>query len=246
MPMEMDTILTREHRQSMDREVLRRSHPHLTPHHKKSGNEFSAYGIFRLSYENLQRKRIMVMHNQTINGKLKHWNADKGFGFIAAGGEVGDVFIHISTLKQMSRAPMVGDIIYFQFKIQADGKKRAVTARIEGVEAKTAAVKPPRNNNHNSTASGRNKSLVYLLLILVVIAGVGRTYFNQPAPSAPRHKPQTIQPKSNFRCEGKKHCSQMRSYAEALFYTQNCPNTKMDGDLDGDPCERQSFPDRRR
>jgi cold shock CspA family protein len=34
-------------------------------------------------------------------------------------------------------------------------------------------------------------------------------------------------------------CSQMSSYEEAVFYLRNCPGTKMDGDGDGDPCERQ-------
>ncbi|WMB73653.1 excalibur calcium-binding domain-containing protein [Shewanella oncorhynchi] len=44
----------------------------------------------------------------------------------------------------------------------------------------------------------------------------------------------------SFQCEaGKTHCSHMSSCAEATFYIQNCPNTQMDGDDDGIPCERQ-------
>ena len=42
-----------------------------------------------------------------------------------------------------------------------------------------------------------------------------------------------------FKCDGRTHCSQMRSYEEALYYLRNCPNTKMDGNNDGEPCERQ-------
>ncbi|RLA82911.1 MAG: hypothetical protein DRG78_05870 [Epsilonproteobacteria bacterium] len=45
------------------------------------------------------------------------------------------------------------------------------------------------------------------------------------------------QPK--FKCDGRQHCSQMRSCAEAKFFIRNCPNTKMDGDKDGIPCEKQ-------
>jgi hypothetical protein len=45
------------------------------------------------------------------------------------------------------------------------------------------------------------------------------------------------QPK--FKCDGREHCSQMRSCAEAKFFIRNCPNTKMDGDNDGVPCEKQ-------
>ncbi len=40
-----------------------------------------------------------------------------------------------------------------------------------------------------------------------------------------------------FKCDGRQYCSQMRSCAEAKFFIENCPNTKMDGDHDGKPCE---------
>ncbi|MFM7877860.1 MAG: excalibur calcium-binding domain-containing protein, partial [Microcystis panniformis] len=42
-----------------------------------------------------------------------------------------------------------------------------------------------------------------------------------------------------FRCDGRTHCSQMTSCAEATFFLRNCPNVKMDGDGDGVPCESQ-------
>ena len=45
---------------------------------------------------------------------------------------------------------------------------------------------------------------------------------------------------SRFKCDGRQHCSQMSSRAEAKFFVKNCPNTKMDGDHDGEPCENDS------
>ncbi|MFW1735790.1 MULTISPECIES: excalibur calcium-binding domain-containing protein [unclassified Acinetobacter] len=45
--------------------------------------------------------------------------------------------------------------------------------------------------------------------------------------------------KSPYQCDGRTHCSQMTSYDEAVFFIKNCPNTQMDGDHDGQPCERQ-------
>lgn len=42
-----------------------------------------------------------------------------------------------------------------------------------------------------------------------------------------------------FQCDGRQHCSQMGSYEEAKYFVDNCPDTKMDGDNDGIPCERQ-------
>lgn len=44
---------------------------------------------------------------------------------------------------------------------------------------------------------------------------------------------------SNFRCDGRTHCSQMTSCAEATYFLQNCPGVKMDGNGDGVPCEQQ-------
>ena len=45
--------------------------------------------------------------------------------------------------------------------------------------------------------------------------------------------------KGPFRCDGRTHCSQMTSCEEATFFLRNCPGTKMDGNNDGVPCERQ-------
>ena len=42
-----------------------------------------------------------------------------------------------------------------------------------------------------------------------------------------------------YSCDRRQYCSQMTSCAEAKYFIQNCPNTKMDGDYDGTPCERQ-------
>ncbi|WP_252120286.1 excalibur calcium-binding domain-containing protein [Symbiopectobacterium purcellii] len=45
---------------------------------------------------------------------------------------------------------------------------------------------------------------------------------------------------TEFVCDGRQYCTQMRSKEEAIFFIQNCPNTKMDGDNDGDPCENDT------
>ena len=44
---------------------------------------------------------------------------------------------------------------------------------------------------------------------------------------------------SAFKCDGRIYCSQMTSCAEATFFLKNCPDTKMDGNNDGIPCEKQ-------
>ncbi|QNM98078.1 excalibur calcium-binding domain-containing protein [Chitinimonas koreensis] len=46
-------------------------------------------------------------------------------------------------------------------------------------------------------------------------------------------------PAAQFSCDGRTHCSQMRSCEEATFFLRNCPGPEMDGDNDGIPCEKQ-------
>ena len=41
-----------------------------------------------------------------------------------------------------------------------------------------------------------------------------------------------------YTCDGRKHCAEMTSCEEAISFVNNCPDTKMDGDNDGKPCEK--------
>jgi len=49
--------------------------------------------------------------------------------------------------------------------------------------------------------------------------------------------PEVQEPVFNFECQGKVYCSEMSSCDEAKFYLRNCPDTQLDGDGDGIPCE---------
>jgi Excalibur calcium-binding domain/Domain of unknown function (DUF4124) len=55
----------------------------------------------------------------------------------------------------------------------------------------------------------------------------------------PFNAPTASTSSSSFSCDGRKHCSQMKSCAEAKYFLANCPGVKMDGDNDGIPCEEQ-------
>ena len=44
---------------------------------------------------------------------------------------------------------------------------------------------------------------------------------------------------SPYRCDGRTLCSQMTSCAEAKWFINHCPGTRMDGNGDGTPCETQ-------
>ncbi|SOZ39977.1 excalibur calcium-binding domain-containing protein [Cupriavidus neocaledonicus] len=88
---------------------------------------------------------------------------------------------------------------------------------------------------------------MYKSLLLVGAAAAAFLYYKTHAPLknpvADAEPPPiavsvvTTTPESVFRCEGKQHCSQMASCAEARFYLKHCPAVKMDGDGDGIPCE---------
>jgi hypothetical protein len=54
-----------------------------------------------------------------------------------------------------------------------------------------------------------------------------------------RHSTQPAGDAAAFHCDGRRYCSQMTSCAEAQFFLSHCPDTKMDGDADGRPCEEQ-------
>ena len=62
-----------------------------------------------------------------------------------------------------------------------------------------------------------------------------------PVPAAPllARRAVATPAAAGFRCDGRTHCTQMQSCAEAKYFLARCPGVKMDGDGDGIPCEDQ-------
>jgi cold shock CspA family protein len=179
-------------------------------------------------------------------GTLKAWNVDRGFGFIKSEGLKRDVFVHISSLKNMSRKPKVGDVIYFEIEKQVDGKEKAVKCRIVGVAAVSASKHVNSRPKKKSTFFINFLSLV--LFGCIVLFAYQKVYKTAIIPTASISgdnpvisifKSSPINEAASYSCSGKTYCSEMSSCAEAKFYQNNCPGTKMDGDGDGIPCERQ-------
>jgi hypothetical protein len=83
--------------------------------------------------------------------------------------------------------------------------------------------------------------IIFIILFALLAYGTWSFYQSEGAPAPqPSAAIITSQPKQTFSCDGRQHCSQMNSRAEAEFFIRNCPNTKMDGDNDGIPCENDS------
>lgn len=73
----------------------------------------------------------------------------------------------------------------------------------------------------------------------VPVAGLAAAPSTAATAAAPPVLAQATRTTAAFRCDGRTHCSQMTSCEEATFFLRNCPDTKMDGNRDGVPCERQ-------
>jgi len=165
-------------------------------------------------------------------GKITSWNEDRGFGFIEWNGGSDKVFVHISSITEKPRRPVVGDIVTYEVTKAKDGRTRAEKVTFIGATGRKVAAKPTR-----TFPWGR-----FAAVCLVAAVGVGAYLSRMPQIAYSRHELSvhpTAAVKAMFHCEGKTHCSQMSSCKEAKFYQNNCPGTKMDGDGDGVPCESQ-------
>ncbi len=184
-------------------------------------------------------------------GRISDWKDDRGFGFITPQGGGTPIFVHVSAFDRSQVRPLLNAEVTYD--VQVDPKKgpRAVNVSYVGGgktvsrQPSRAAASPNRKpREHRQTAGGSWRNS---LLAGVVLFGLGsyawqqistKNAFREPD-SFESESPATAIPasKSNFVCEGKQHCSQMRSCEEAQFYVANCPNTMMDGDGDGNACE---------
>lgn len=68
-----------------------------------------------------------------LNGTLKNWNSERGFGVIAAlqGGQ--QIFVHMSAFPRERRMPIEGDALTFEIEVDEKGLRRA--AKVQLAEA---------------------------------------------------------------------------------------------------------------
>ncbi len=187
------------------------------------------------------------MNNNILKGKLIRWNDKKGFGFIKPNLGGRDIFIHISSLKTIPRKPIIGDIIFYQIHTDNNGKQRAVNSKIEGLKIYKKTTKTKNNYTvHKTNKKSKISTLIFTILTFIFIASYLFSFLtkkntdkieNRFTPSSQYSETEVYEPQ--YSCSGKIYCSDMNSCKEATFYLNNCPNTKLDGNNDGVPCERQ-------
>ena len=191
-----------------------------------------------------------------FDGRLKQWNAERGFGFIEASDGGAQLFVHISAFRQRELAPVVGEALSFEVEPDRQGRKRAVRVLRQGESSKPIGVsrhskngsiaRTVRSTDERAEGGGFFSALITMCVVLALGWFVYSQYMNRaarhdailPAPAAALSSYKEPAP-SNFRCDGRTMCSQMTSCSEAKLFLQNCPGMKMDGNGDGIPCEQQ-------
>lgn len=200
-------------------------------------------------------------------GRLQKWNAERGFGFVAADDGGAELFVHVTAFARNGPPPAVGDALTFEVEPDRDGKRRAVRAlralRPGEQPARAAAPRTPKMSRApKGDGTGIFGKLIAGALVCAVVWFGHSAYATRaakfgsslPAPSAllsptPAQAPPLSTPVPNlsgkllvpadFKCDGRSMCSQMTSCREATLFLQNCAGTHMDGNGDGVPCEQQ-------
>lgn len=193
-----------------------------------------------------------------FDGTLTSWNESTGSGIITPGKGGNDIVVHALAFPRDGEVPAVGEALSFEVETGADGQKRAHSiARplCTRASSRTAA----RHAQAKSISSLVTWALLAVAAVAAVAYAAARPAVNNPVvydsevPSPPaaavaqsRHARRIdqvaaarfVRPPAGT-CDGRTRCTQMNSCAEAKFFLENCPGTKMDGDGDGIPCESQ-------
>jgi len=67
-----------------------------------------------------------------LQGTVKKWIAERGFGFVVRADGFGDLFLHIDQVEDDVDELRVGDRVSFELAPGRDGKQQAVNAKLIG------------------------------------------------------------------------------------------------------------------
>ena len=173
-------------------------------------------------------------------GKITHWNAEKGYGFITPASGAKQVFVHISAFSNRQQTPQINELVTFTLSTDRQGRPRAVEVARAGESPQRSV--PKRTNRRagryrNGSSVGR-AAVVLIALALAATYVYERHRFSFRGLFAPFSSPSEVSP-PKFKCDNRKYCAQMTSCEEAFFFVDHCSGAQMDGDGDGVPCERQ-------
>ncbi|AAZ18162.1 possible guanine-specific ribonuclease with a cold-shock DNA-binding domain protein [Psychrobacter arcticus 273-4] len=124
------------------------------------------------------------------SGKIKHWNSDKGYGFIDVDNQSEDVFFHIKSV-QMAQPISEGQRVYFNSERNDKNQLRATEVTSDELSILETSVENPahrssvnhnqkNNRNHtrkNNRGSQNKKSSLSTLFSLIAIIAVAVYFF---------------------------------------------------------------------
>jgi cold shock CspA family protein len=175
------------------------------------------------------------------HGTLTQWNDERGFGFVTTPqGE--EIFVHVSAFPRDGTRPRSNELVSFEVEVRADGRKRATHVQRPGslpAGSRGSRPEPSRTSGNWLRATLGALAVAAIGAYAYSNQTPGRSAVTTPAPVPGVASSHPAPPAPRFTCDGRTHCSQMTSCAEAEFFLQNCPGTEMDGNGDGEPCERQ-------
>lgn len=173
-----------------------------------------------------------------LKGLLKSWNESRGFGFITCSLHPNDIFVHVTAFPSNERSPTVGETLTFEVQTDGSGKTQAV--QVQRYTLKSASRGGDNKSSKTSPVVGRA-----VLFVAIIVGSV--FFYRNEMPTPPNQSASHSMPLEltefeyeQFECDGREFCSQMNSREEAEFFIFNCPNTKMDSDKDGIPCENDT------
>lgn len=174
-----------------------------------------------------------------MEGILRSWNAERGFGFIAPRHGGAELFVHVSAFPRDGSQPVEGETLSYELGRGRDGRPQAVQVVRKAIGAHAPA---RRRLPASSKRHGMPLARVLGSFLLVAAVALGYSVYSKPRASrthALAEGAATSPPTQSFRCDGRTYCSQMTSCAEATYFLKHCPGVKMDGNNDGVPCEQQ-------
>lgn len=189
-------------------------------------------------------------------GKITTYNENKGYGFIQLEEHEKDLFFHISDFPNKTFPPRIGEKLKFRI-VSENGRIKAeniirLDFKIEEKQNPNYSKRRPHSHyNKRKPQENRFNLLeifigvfifsVFLAVLIPFLSGIYKreTLKRQPVELIERTSSTTTNSVQQYYCDGRVHCSEMKSYDEAVFFINNCPGTKMDGDGDGIPCESQ-------
>jgi len=199
-----------------------------------------------------------------IQGTLLKWDDERGFGYIRTRESRVVLPVVRSEFPRGQRRPQIGDPLSFDVRTGEDGRKQACAVSWDvspppadftrpqpaaGTRpvtappgARTRAVRARRSAHDAEPSPG---TLRLLLAVLVLGALISAVWYGSEGSAPPPERPagagaaQPATPPRPLGCDGRSYCSEMKSCEDAKWLLQHCPDTELDYDGDGIPCEEQ-------